>query len=147
MEKKIIIGNWKMNPVSLDSAKDIFRKTKRIAENQRKTLTIICPPSVFLSDLKKMSRGGGPVLGAQDVFFENPPEGEGAYTGETSPSMLHGLGVRYVILGHSERRVLGETDRLVSQKVKAAIDEGLVAVVARSRVALRRWPVVVRSMI
>ncbi len=112
--KKIIIANWKMNPQSLQEA-------KRIA-GEIKTKAIICPPFVYLAELsakfKKMA------FGVQDLFWENPPAG-GAYTGEISAAMAKNIGAKYAIIGHSERRELGETNEIVNKKIKTALKFGL----------------------
>jgi triosephosphate isomerase len=106
--KKIIVANWKMNPASADEAKRLFNAVK-------KTKAIICPPFVYLSIFKYE------FLGAQDCHWEQ----SGAYTGEVSPKMLKDLGCKYVIIGHSERRALGETDEIIEKKLKAALNVGL----------------------
>jgi len=123
MLKKIIIGNWKMNPVSLKDAEKLFgdvaKSISGIKKTARKTEVVICPPFIYLERLKKMSKTIS--LGAQDAFWEDV----GAYTGEMSPFMLYNLGVKYVILGHSERRALGENNSDVNKKIKAALSAGL----------------------
>jgi triosephosphate isomerase (TIM) len=126
-KKKIIIGNWKMNPGTLKEAERLFIRTARLVRPIRKTEVVVCPPFLYLEKLKKHSRKV--VLGAQDAFWENPPGGGGPFTGEISPAMLYGLGVRYVILGHSERRTLGEDNRMVNKKVKASLSAGLSPIV------------------
>jgi triosephosphate isomerase len=109
--KKIIIGNWKMNPNSLAEAKRLFDAVK-------KTKAVICPPFVYLSKFKYK------FLGAQDCFWEQG----GAYTGEVSPKMLRDLGVKYVIIGHSERRALGETEEIIEKKLRAVLKVGLIPI-------------------
>ena len=122
--KKLIIGNWKMYPASIKDAKAKFSGIKKVASGLRNVQTVICPPSVYVGDLKKIISGHRCVLGAQNIWIEN----EGAYTGEVSPAMLSSLGVHYVIVGHSERRAMGETDELISKKVVAGIKAGLTVV-------------------
>jgi len=129
--KKIIIANWKMNPASPKEAQRLFESAKSSARNLKKAEVVIAPPFLYLPLLKAgLPRGkaGQVKLAAQDVFWENPPAGGGAFTGEISARMLKNLGVSYVIVGHSERRELGETDELISQKLKAAASGGLRAV-------------------
>lgn len=116
--KKIIVANWKMNPQSLKEAKEIFNGIKKISSKLKKTETVICPPFVYLSAFSHQL--SAIRLGAQNVFYEK----KGAYTGEISSGMLKGFGVKYVIIGHSERRALGETDETVNKKVKTALEEG-----------------------
>ena len=116
----LVVGNWKMNPSSAEKAKEIFRGIKSTAKDLKNIKLVICPPFVYLSDLEKIS-DGNVILGAQDMFWEK----DGAFTGEISPAMLKKAGEGYVILGHSERRALGETDEMVSKKVLSAVKTGL----------------------
>ena len=81
---------------------------------------VICPPAVFLSDLAKI-KGGQIALGAQDAFWER----DGAYTGMLSPTMLRNAGADYLILGHSERRRLGDGDGEINRKVALALKHRL----------------------
>ena len=122
--KKIIIANWKMNPLSLTEAKRIFLGIKKTAHTLRNVQSVVCPPALYISELKKLVSGHRCVLGTQDVFFER----NGAYTGEMSAAMLAKTGAKYAIVGHSERRAFGETDEVVNKKILAALKEGLVAV-------------------
>lgn len=113
-----------MNPVFPEDAVKIFTAVKKSAGHLRHTQTVICPPDPFLGELRKKASGKKCVLGAQDVFWET----EGAYTGEVSPLQLSGVGVKYVIIGHSERRGLGETDEVVNKKVLATLKAGLTPI-------------------
>ena len=122
--KKIIIGNWKMYPTSVKDAQEKFKGIKKVASTLRNVQTVVCPPFVYTSDLKRLVTGHRCVVGAQNAWFEN----EGAFTGEVSPAMLASLKLTYVILGHSERRALGETDELANKKVVAAVKAGLTVV-------------------
>lgn len=105
-----------MNPNSLDKAKKLFSETKKVATKLKNTQTIICPPYIYLGSLvdKNIS------IGAQNTFSKNV----GAYTGMISPDMLEDLGVEYVIIGHSERR-LWETNEIVNKKIIEAMRSGL----------------------
>lgn len=118
-KKKVIIGNWKMNPLSAGEAVKIFSAAKKAAEGLRKTDTVICPPFVYIKDLSKQK--GKCMLGAQDVFWKD----KGSFTGEISATMLKSLSVSHVIIGHSERRAMGESNETVSKKVSAAVNAGL----------------------
>lgn len=111
--KKMIVANWKMNPRTERGAIALARASDFPG-------VVVAPPFPFLESVKKVLRKAS--LGAQDVFFENPFPG-GAYTGEVSAAMLKKLGVSYVIVGHSERRNLGETEAVVAKKVKAVLAE------------------------
>lgn len=119
--KKFVIANWKMNPETLGEAKNLFGRVKRADAKLRFVETVVCPPFVFLGTFAGVK---GIKLGAQDVFWET----SGRFTGQISSKMLKALGVSYVIIGHSERRALGETDDLISKKVKAVLGEGMKAV-------------------
>lgn len=119
--KKLIVGNWKMNPEYLKDAANILGKIKKAASTKRKVDTVICPPHAFLGDLRKYATGKRLTLGGQDCYFESA----GSYTGETSPLQLKSLKAKYVIIGHSERRAAGETDEIIAKKVKAGIQSGL----------------------
>lgn len=109
---KLIIANWKMNPQTIAEA-------VRLARAEDKKGVVIVPPFPFLKSVKGVLKNAS--LGAQDVFFEE----KGAYTGEVSPVMLKKLGASYAIVGHSERRRLGESDKIIAKKVKAGMDAGL----------------------
>lgn len=122
-KKKIIIGNWKMNPVFLKDAEKLFADIIKSISRIKRTDVVICPPLVYLGKLTKI-RTSKIKLGAQDAFYEE----KGAFTGEISSEMLYNMGVKYVILGHSERRALGETNMLVNRKIKATLSSGLVPV-------------------
>ena len=113
-----------MYPVNLKDAKANFVGIKKIASTLRNVQTVICPPFVYASELQKLVTGHRCVVGAQNAWIEN----EGAYTGEVSPAMLSSLKLSYVIIGHSERRAIGEADELVNKKVLAATKAGLTAV-------------------
>ncbi len=119
--KKLVVGNWKMNPTTLAEAKRLSDLIKKGSKRIRNVEVVICPPFVYLatSDKRQATKI---KLGAQNCFWEE----KGAFTGEISPKMLKDLGVKYVILGHSERRqILKETDETISDKVKEALKFGL----------------------
>lgn len=120
--KLLIVANWKMNPETAEKAKEIFLETKKVVKILKNTKVVICPPFVYLSDLEKVN-DSKIILGAQDMFWEK----SGSFTGEISAGMLSKEG--YVILGHSERRELGETDEMVSKKTISAIKSGLLPIV------------------
>ena len=121
-QKKIVIANWKMNPASNTEAEKLFSSCVKIVSDIKKIELVICPPVLYLEKLKKYSRKLN--LGAQNIFYGNV----GAYTGEISAEMLYSIGGRYVILGHSERRELGEKNDLINKKIKSALSAGLVPI-------------------
>ncbi len=114
--KKLVVANWKMNPASLNEVAKLISGLNKI-QVEKNVEVVICPSFVHLPLIKSQFS-----LGAQDVFV-----GEvGAFTGEVSPLMLKKLGVRYVIIGHSERRMnLGESDELIARKIESALRNNL----------------------
>ncbi|MFA6476230.1 MAG: triose-phosphate isomerase [Candidatus Paceibacterota bacterium] len=121
MSTKIIAGNWKMNPVTLKDAKLTFTGIKRSVSKVRGVSVLICPPFIYLPELKKMSAGSKVEVGSQDVSAKDM----GAETGSVSAYMVRDLGVKMTIIGHSERRAGGDTDEIVNQKVLTALTAGL----------------------
>ncbi|PIP69034.1 triose-phosphate isomerase [Candidatus Nomurabacteria bacterium CG_4_9_14_0_2_um_filter_32_10] len=123
--KKIVCGNWKMNPLSLKEAEKLLIEISKSFSLIKKTEIIICPPFIYLEPLRRLLKAKSyklkPNLGAQDSFWGD----KGAYTGEISVEMLYNIGARYVILGHSERRALGENNNDINKKIKASISAGL----------------------
>ena len=128
-QKKLVVGNWKMNPLTLDEAKNIVIAVKRVAPKLKKTQVILCPPYVYLSPLSVGSKTANLFLGAQDAFYEPT----GSFTGEVSFAELPQFKVVYVILGHSERRAMGETDTDINKKVRSVVTEGMTAVLCASQ--------------
>ncbi len=112
-----------MNPLTLDEAKDIAVSVKKVSGKLKRTQVVLCPPFVYLSLLSK-TPSGNLFLGAQDAFYESA----GHYTGEVSFAQLPQFKVKYVIVGHSERRKAGETDAVVNKKVRSVVTEGMTAV-------------------
>ena len=113
---RLIVGNWKMNPPNLAQAKRLFSLVVKGVKNLKGVRVVICPPFLYLP---YFSSKNNLFLGAQNCFWEK----SGAFTGEISPAMLKSLKVKYVILGHSERRrIFSETDGVVAKKIKTALD-------------------------
>ncbi len=120
-QKTIIVANWKMNPVTLREAKMNYGIIRTYANRMQNVQTVVCVPFLYLSELQKISKGGKCILGAQDAFYKK----SGAYTGEVSACMLREMKIPFVIIGHSERRALGDSNKIVSQKVSYALKEKL----------------------
>jgi len=116
---KLIVANWKMNPVSFKEAKNLFFGIKKL-KDEKKTEIVVCPPFVFIKELKDFKVDL--KIGSQNCFWED----KGAFTGEISFSMLKEIGVEYIIIGHSERRKhFKETDEFINKKVRAILKSGL----------------------
>lgn len=116
MKKTLFVANWKMQPERAKDASLLWGATKRAAKTARSTSVVVCPPFVHIAPLAK-SIDRSVLLGAQDVSLYP----DGAHTGEISAGMLTNLSVRFVIVGHSERRHIGETNEIVARKVKVAL--------------------------
>lgn len=124
-KKKYLVGNWKMAPSSIAEAKKLMVATRKKAREYKKVTTIVCPPFPFIQVLNSYITSPLIALGAQDCFHE----ADGAYTGATSVGMIKSVGTRYVIIGHSNRRDLGDTNEMVAQKVFHARSEGLIPII------------------
>ena len=130
MEKILIVANWKMNPQTPLEAKQLFTSVKRGIKNIKNIEIVICPPFVYIDSLKKTT--GNLQLGSQNCFWEE----EGAFTGEISPPMLKSLGVKYIIIGHSERRkYFKEVDETLNKKIQAALRAGLKPILCIDKIS------------
>ncbi len=125
MRKPIIAGNWKMNK-TLGEAVSFVEEIKGKIPPGEQVETVICAPALFLAQLVDATKGTEIGVGGQNMHFEE----SGAFTGEISPVALEDVGVKYVILGHSERReMFNETDEGVNKKVHAAFKHGITPIV------------------
>ncbi len=130
---KMIVSNWKMAPISLAEAQQILDSVSEYVGSLGDKSwfdLVFCPPFVFLEEVGRLLKSSplarSSVLGAQDIFWDDA----GADTGEISGPMLSKLEVKYVIVGHSERRwKLGESDEVVNKKLKACLRNELVPIV------------------
>lgn len=109
---KIIVANWKSNPQSQKEAEILFGAISKEVKNTKKAEIIICPSHPFLFIREKI-KNKKLTLGAQDVSKYSG----GSHTGEISPEMLKNMGVKYVIVGHSERRINNENNEIVNEKI------------------------------
>lgn len=133
MRKPIIAGNWKMNKTAAE-AKEFIEQLRPLIKKPECEV-VICAPFTALMPLRKLLKGTGIKLGAQNVHFAK----SGAYTGEISADMLKELKVEYVIIGHSERRqYFNETDATVNLRTKAAIAENIKAIVCVGETLVER---------
>jgi triosephosphate isomerase (TIM) len=125
MRKIIIAGNWKMYKTQSEASEFLMEFISKLDDAPENREVVLCVPFTDLAIVSKSLHGNRIRLGAQNVHWE---EG-GAYTGEISASMLTEVGVRYVIVGHSERRqYFGETDETVNLRLKAAQVSGLIPI-------------------
>ena len=134
MRIPVIAGNWKMNPASPSEATALALAAREAADMLPDVTTVVCPPTIWLADVRRAAGGGRLHVGAQTMHWE----AGGAYTGETSPAMLADL-ASFVIVGHSERRQYdGETDEQVGRKVASAVAHGLRPIAAIGETADER---------
>ena len=124
MRKKIIAGNWKMNKTPSEAVALVNEMKDKVAGAECDV--VVCPTAVCLPGVIEAAKGSNIAVGAQNVHFKE----NGAYTGELAANMLTELGVKYVIIGHSERRqYFGETDETVNARTIAAVAAGLTPIV------------------
>ncbi|NEQ46493.1 MAG: triose-phosphate isomerase [Leptolyngbya sp. SIOISBB] len=125
MRKTVIAGNWKMYKTQGDALAFLQEFLTHLTETSDDREAVLCVPFTALGTLSKNLHGSRVKLGAQNIHWED----EGAYTGEISGEMLSELGVRYVIVGHSERRqYFGETDETVNRRLLAAQRHGFTPI-------------------
>ncbi len=122
--KKIIAGNWKMN-MTPSEAVALVNTLKPLVVNDEVDV-VFCVPAIDIIPAMEAAKGTNIEIGAENMYYEE----KGAYTGEISPAMLTDVGVKYVIIGHSERReYFAETDETVNKKVKKAFEHGLTPII------------------
>jgi len=123
-KRNLVVANWKMNPETPEEAKKIFSKEKAVAKKLKNIDILICPPFPFISLFSKITVPKNMFLGAQDVSTER----KGSFTGETSVDMIKNLGAKFVLVGHSERREMGESNETVTKKLKVVFDADLTPI-------------------
>ena len=123
MRKKIIAGNWKMNKTPSEAVE--LAKMLKAKVDTDKSDVVFCVPAIDIIPVGEVIKGTNIALGAENVYFED----KGAYTGEISAPMLKDAGVKYGIVGHSERRqYFGETDEDVNKKIKKILEYGMTPI-------------------
>jgi triosephosphate isomerase len=124
MRRPIVAGNWKLHGSRAENARLIEDVMAQLPA-KAPALCVVCPPFVYLQECARLLRGSSIELGAQDVCAE----AQGAFTGEVSAAMLKDVGCEYVIVGHSERRLIyRESDQLVARKFAAAQSKALIPI-------------------
>lgn len=120
--RHLIVANWKSNPENIKKAEALALATERKISKYRNIDIVVAPPFPFLDAVGAvLSRAR---LGAQDVWWADGP-----YTGAVSVRQVKSMGVRYVIIGHSERRIrMGEDDAMIEKKLHAALEQGVRAI-------------------
>ena len=121
--KKIVAGNWKMN-MTPSQAVELVNTLKPLVVSDDVEV-VYCVPAIDIVPVVEAVKGSNVSVGAENMYFED----KGAYTGEISAPMLVDAGVKYVIIGHSERRdYFKEDDALLNKKVKKALEAGLTPI-------------------
>ena len=121
--RKIIAGNWKMNMTSTEAVELVNTLKPLVATDDADV--VFCVPAIDIIPVVEAAKGSNIQVGAENMYFEE----KGAYTGEISPNMLTDAGVKYVILGHSERReYFAETNETVNKKMLKAFEHGLTPI-------------------
>lgn len=124
MRKKIIAGNWKMNKTPSETVK-LINELKPLVVTEDADV-VFCVPAISLTTAIEAAKGSNVEIGAENMYFEE----SGAFTGEIAPNMLTDIGVKYVIIGHSERReYFAETDVTVNKKVLKAFEHGITPII------------------
>ncbi len=122
--KKIIAGNWKMNMTPTEAV-ELVNTLKPLVANDEVDV-IFCVPAIDIIPAIEAAKGTNIHIGAENMYYED----KGAYTGEISPAMLKDAGVKYVVIGHSERReYFAESDETVNKKVLKAFEYGITPIV------------------
>ncbi|MBX4198880.1 triose-phosphate isomerase [Candidatus Parcubacteria bacterium] len=123
--KLILVGNWKNHPSSIKEASALLSGLTKKARVYKKLSTFIAPPTTYFDLVGQKAKSIG-SLAAQDIFFT---PGSGTYTGVVTPDILKSFGVKLAIVGHSERRKLGETNQVVAEKVQTALVAGIIPLI------------------
>lgn len=122
--RNLVVANWKMNPETLEDAKKIFGATRVFVKSIKNTDIVICPPFPYINPLLKLDKPKNLFFGSQNISSES----KGSFTGEVSASMIKSLGANFVIVGHSERRLMGETGEIVKNKLDQVFNSNLTPI-------------------
>ncbi len=122
--RKIIAGNWKMNKTPSEAVALVNELKPLVATEDADV--VFCVPAIDIIPAMEAAKGSNICIGAENMYYEE----SGAYTGEIAPNMLTDVGVKYVIIGHSERReYFAETDETVNKKVLKAFEHGITPII------------------
>ena len=122
--RKIVAGNWKMNMTPSEAVALVNTLKPLVASDE--TDVVFCVPAIDIIPVAEACKGTNIAVGAENMYYEE----KGAYTGEIAPNMLTDAGVKYVIIGHSERReYFAESDETVNKKVLKAFEHGLTPII------------------
>ena len=122
--KKIIAGNWKMNMTPSETV-ELINTLKPLVKTEEADV-VFCVPAIDIIPAVEAAKGSNIQIGAENLYFEE----KGAFTGEISPAMLTDAGVKFVVIGHSERRqYFAETNETVNKKVLKAFEHGITPIV------------------
>jgi len=123
MRKKIVAGNWKMNKTPSEAV-ELVNMLKPLCASEDVDV-VFCVPAIDIIPAMEAAKGSNIAIGAENMYYEE----SGAYTGEISPAMLVDAGVKYVVLGHSERReYFAETNETVNKKMLKAFEHGITPI-------------------
>ncbi len=124
--RKIVIGNLKMNMETISMRNEYLKESDKIFKNLTKDVEVVlCPQTLYIEYFLQHFQKTSIQIGSQDCFWET----YGAHTGQVSPKSVKSMGAKYAIIGHSERRNLGELDEQVARKCATALRVGLVPIV------------------
>lgn len=115
--KSIVVANWKMNPQTMQSAKKLFEMTRKALDAAKGISLVVAPPSIFLRELSGAYKGKKISFAAQNAHFQTA----GSYTGEISMPQVKDAKASAVLIGHAERRAMGETNEDTHAKLNAAL--------------------------
>ena len=131
--RKIVAGNWKMNMTPSEAVALVNTLKPLVASDE--TDVVFCVPAIDIIPVAEACKGTNIAVGAENMYYEE----KGAYTGETAPNMLTDAGVKYVIIGHSERReYFAESDETVNKKVLKAFEHGLTPIICCGETLIQR---------
>jgi triosephosphate isomerase len=121
---RFAIFNWKMNPETLSESDDLFDAVKQSSVRLKKTLSVVCPPLIFLDHISWSYKGKKVAFGVQDAFYESL----GSWTGHNSYLQAKNVGATYALINHSERKKVGEAPEIARKKMDTALELGFTVI-------------------